>query len=198
MPPSGLSTRATRSANQSARTRPCWCRSVKISVSRRACSLCEMPRKSGIRQISHSSRTDCGSLARAATSASWDRALSASRSSLSRTRVSQGSSVGRSRLSISAARLENSRSGLRHSSFFTGAKRWSQIASASSGSSGPASPVTPKLPSERNRPARPAIWAISCGKSRRIRRPSNLERAENATWSISRFSPMPMASVATR
>ena len=34
--------------------------------------------------------------------------------------------------------------------------------------------------------------------SARVRRPSNLRRPAKATWSTSRFSPMPMASVATR
>ena len=40
--------------------------------------------------------------------------------------------------------------------------------------------------------------AGTCGYSARIRRPSNFAVAEKAMCLISRFSPMPMASVATR
>ena len=80
----------------------------------------------------------------------------------------------------------------------TGAKVWLSIASISSSSNGRASPVVPKVPFSTCRPARPAICPNSCGYKARIRRPSNLAIDEKATCLISRFNPMPIASVATR
>ena len=80
----------------------------------------------------------------------------------------------------------------------TAGKAWRSTAAAASGSSGGASRVVPKLPSRVWRPARPAIWAISAVSRPRWRRPSNLPRPANATWSTFMFRPMPMASVATR
>ena len=53
-------------------------------------------------------------------------------------------------------------------------------------------------PSFMYRPARPAIWPISSGLKGRTVMPSNLSRAENATWSTSMLMPMPIASVAIR
>ena len=58
--------------------------------------------------------------------------------------------------------------------------------------------VGAKWPSRTWRPARPAIWPTSAGVSGRGPTPSNLVRPVKTTWSMSRFRPMPIASVATR
>ena len=140
-----------------------------------------MPRKSGTRQTSHSKRTDAASVARAATSASCDSNLSAARSSASRARTNLSCSGFCSSDAIRAGTVPSFSPAWRQFNFPIGAKRCSVMARATSSSSGGASPVTPKLPLLMPRPARPAIWASSLGANRRIRRPSNLLSAENAT-----------------
>ena len=157
-----------------------------------------MLRKSGIRQTSQSSATEAPSLARAATSASCTKVLSAAKSQLSRTRVSHSLLVCCSSAEISALVEPNCSLALRQYSLVKGANRFSVMASTNSSCKGAASPVTPKLPLFICRPARPAICASSVGKSGRMRLPSNFDVAEKATWFTSKLSPMPMASVATR
>ena len=157
-----------------------------------------MPRKSGIRHTSHNSETPGPFFARVVMSAFCDNVFRTIKSSASRA-LTKFSWVGdTSNESIRASIVPNFRSALRQSSFFKGVKRWSIIAFATPSSNGEASPVTPKVPSRIPRPARPAIWANSLGASGRIRRPSNLLSAEKAMWFTSRFSPIPIASVATR
>ena len=73
-------------AIQASGTRPFSCKNPKISCNNAACSARLMPRKSGMRQTSQSRRTEAGSLARAAISASCANNLSAARSSASRAR----------------------------------------------------------------------------------------------------------------
>ena len=198
MSPSVRSSRFTCRANQSSGTLPDWCKSVKIPSIMLACSAWLMPRKSGMRHTSHNKRTDFASLARAMISPDCCKVLSDIRSSASRAFSNHSSSGATSNERISAATVPNSRRELRQFSFLIGVKRCSMIAPATSSDNVDASPVTPKVPWLIPLPARPAIWANSFGANARIRRPSNLASDENATWSISRFSPMPIASVATR
>ena len=75
---------------------------------------------------------------------------------------------------------------------------WFSTACTSSSSIGGHCAVVPNVPSRIPRPARPAICATSAGASARGRWPSYLVRRAKATWSTSMFSPIPIASVATR
>ena len=58
--------------------------------------------------------------------------------------------------------------------------------------------VVPNVPSFVWRPARPATWASSEAVSFLNWKPSYFVSCAKATWFTSRFSPMPMASVAIR
>ena len=134
----------------------------------------------------------------AAISASRDKAISDRWSSASRTRISSGRFGRSSRVLSSRPGLSNRSAVFRHMIDFSVSNWWFSTALIVSASSPFRSPVVPKVPSVMWRPARPAIWAISVGRSRRGAWPSNLFSLAKATWSTSMFSPMPMASVATR
>ncbi len=168
-------------AIQASGTRPFSCKNPKISCNNAACSARLMPRKSGMRQTSQSRRTEAGSLARAAISASCANNLSAARSSASRARTRRSWSGFCSRDAISAGSDPKRIPACLQFTLPIGENRCPVMARATSSSSGGASPVTPKLPLLIPRPARPAIWASSLGARGRIRRPSNLLSAENAT-----------------
>ena len=88
-----------------------------------------------------------------------------------------------------ALKSRGARGGLRSSSF-----------SAARGARARLRCSTPTKPSScrPKRPARPAIWCTSDSLSGRSSWPSNLVMVLNSTRRIGRFSPMPMASVATR
>ncbi len=198
MSPVVLSIFLTCPASQSVEIRPPSCIKSNSFWHKAACSPADTLRKSGTWQTSQSWRTSGPASILSITSGIAHNILSVARSSASRARISSSWSETCSNERISASGVPNSKRELRHCNFLIDANRWFSIASTHSGSNGVASPVTPKVPSVVNRPARPAIWANSLGCKYLCRRPSNLDVPANATWLISRFNPMPIASVATR
>ena len=97
-----------------------------------------------------------------------------------------------------ASGLEKSSAALRQMRLRTGGNRWDSMAETTRGGSSGSVFRVPKLPSFRWRPARPAICGQLVREEVSLLAPSNLESPAKATWSRSRFSPIPMASVATR
>ena len=198
--PSSRSQRSIRSASQSSGISPLSpARKANNSPISAACSPIVVLRKSGVCATSHKSRKRFSSVpSKSCVMGSRLNNFTACWSSAAGARIKPARGAGFSRLNSSASSDEKSRLGLRQNSPFTGSNSCVSICSINSSSNGVKSPVTPKLPSLVWRPARPAICANSAGNKSRWRRPSNLRLWAKATWSTSIFSPMPMASVATR
>ena len=154
--------------------------------------------KSGIWQASHNTATRRRPRAIARISASRAKAsrVATSVASLPRTRPRRGG--GAFRLSSSVSTVAKSSAALRQANCSNGSNWCSSTARTMSSSSGGHSPVVPNVPSRIPRPARPAICATSLASRCRGRCPSNFVSRANATWSTSMFSPIPIASVATR